>query len=114
MNNKAFTLIELLVVLLILGILMTITIPNIMNAIEVSKETSFERQKKLIEQAAQRWKIDNPEKAKEECIDIQILEENGYLENNLINPKTKQKMSGSVKKDKNSKYIYQDKTCSDD
>ena len=59
MNNKAFTLVELLAVIIILGLLVTITVPNIMNAIDISREKSYNSQVEEIEKAAERWAVDN-------------------------------------------------------
>ena len=112
MKNKAFTLIELLAVIVILGLLATIATPNIMSALTISKENSYHRQIKLIEEAAERWAVDNPQELTERMqnstlsIDIEELQTNGYLEKNLNNPATKKKMEGCISIEKRSKNIY--------
>lgn len=111
MNNKAFTLIELLVVILLLGLLATITTPNIINAINVSKEKAYERQVKLIEEAAERWVVDNIQIASSKNkISISELKTEGYLNNKEAkNPKTKEDMRGCVFITKgNNKYEYRE------
>ncbi len=110
MNNKAFTLIELLAVIVVLGLLVTITTPNIINAINLSREKAYERQVKLIEEAAERWAIDNMQSNySKDSISIADLKAEGYLNNDEVkNPKTKKEMSGCIfiTKD-NSKYKYE-------
>ena len=117
MNNKAFTLIELLAVIVVLGLLATITTTNIINAINVSREKAYERQVKLIEEAAERWAVDNIQIASSNNnINVSELKSEGYLNNNETkNPKTKKDMNGCVliKKESN-KYKYEySETCSE-
>lgn len=114
MKNKAFTLIELLAVIVILGLLATITIPNIINSIKISSEKAYDRQVRLIEEAAERWTVDNPEKLSEKMhykianIKIVDLQTEGYLDKNLNNPITKNKMDGcvTITKNDNNGNIY--------
>ena len=82
MKNKAFTLIELLAVIVILGLLATITTPNIINAINVSREKTYSRQISLIEEAAERWAVDNMQIASSKNkISVSELKTEGYLNN---------------------------------
>ena len=113
MKNRAFTLVELLAVIVILGILATISVPNIMNAINVSREKAYERQVKIIEEAAERWAVDNIQIASSKnSIDVLELKREGYLNKDEVkNPKTKEDMSGCVLITKeNNKYEYSE-TC---
>jgi len=48
MNEKGFTLIELLSVIIILGIILSIAVPQVLNVIQNSKEQSFESNSKMI------------------------------------------------------------------
>ena len=115
MKNKAFTLIELLAVIVILGLLATITTPNIINVINVSREKTYSRQISLIEEAAERWAVDNMQIASSKNkISVSELKTEGYLNKNEVkNPKTKTEMDGCVfiTKDNNKyKYEYRE-TC---
>lgn len=114
MNNKAFTLTELLAIIIILGLLATIAAPNIMSAINKSNKKAVERQEKLIEEAAERWAVDNPRdlSAKmtenEAVIKVEELQDKGYLDNDIKNPSKKDKMDGCVLiKKQNNIYKYQ-------
>ena len=51
-NNKGFTLIELLAVVIILGIVMTIAVPNVLSMLDRNKkETFIEHAKTMVNQA---------------------------------------------------------------
>ena len=113
MNNKAFTLVELLAVIIILGLLVTITVPNIMNAIDISREKSYNSQVEEIEKAAERWAVDNLQTVNsKEYITVTELKEEGYLNKKEVkNPKTKEEMNGCVfiiKENNNYKYEYKE------
>lgn len=119
MNNKAFTLIELLAVIVILALLATIATPNIINSINVSREKAYERQKKAIEEAAERWGVDNQEELSEkvendEPVTIKELKEKGYIDKKISDPSTKDEMTGCVqikKNDNNYTYEYSNEEC---
>ena len=100
--------------IVVLGLLVTITTPNIINAINLSREKAYQRQVKLIEEAAERWAVDNMQQvSSKEYITVTELKEAGYLnKNELKNPKTKNDMGGCVfiKKENNYKYEYSN-TC---
>ena len=51
MNKKGFTLIELLAVIVILAIIMVIAVPQILNVIDKSRESAWESNVKMIEDA---------------------------------------------------------------
>ena len=58
-NNKGFTLVELLAMLVVLGILMAITVPNISGILSQQKETAFiEDASKLINTAKMKMSTD--------------------------------------------------------
>ena len=113
MKNKAFTLVELLAVIVVLGLLATITAPNIINALNISREKSYNRQVKLIEEAAERWAVDNMQIASSKNkIFVTELKTEGYLNKNEVkNPKTKEEMNGCVfiiRNDNKYKYEYRE------
>ena len=51
MNKKGFTLIELLAVIVILAIIMVIAVPQILNVIDKSRESAWNSNVKMIEEA---------------------------------------------------------------
>ena len=52
MNEKGFTLIELLAVVIILGVIMTIAVPNVLSMLDRNKKTTFiEHAKTMVNQA---------------------------------------------------------------
>lgn len=55
MKNKGFTLVEMIAVIVVLSIIITITIPIVVNRIESSKQKSYDVQIKEIERAAESW-----------------------------------------------------------
>lgn len=120
MRKKAFTLIELLAVITILGIVAIITTPIITSSINASKEKAYDRQKELIEKAAETYVNENILTFSANRICVQSLIDEGYLKNSEIkNPsdKTENMKEGCVSVDKsnskNYKYSYKKKSlCS--
>ena len=55
MNSKGFTLIELLAVIVILGIIMAFTYPNVVSLIEKNKNDNYVQLKESIESAAKSY-----------------------------------------------------------
>ena len=97
-KNFGFTLIELLGVIIILGILALITFPIIDNSIKKSKEQSLERIIDNIEEAAYNYSVENDlgYTTKYNSLSLQKLIDNGYLQKDVINPITNEKMQGCV------------------
>lgn len=114
MNDRAFTLVELLAVFVILGIIALISSSGITGALNVSKDKAFERQKEVIESAAERWAIDNMDiVSSKDKISIDELKSEGYLnkKEDIVDPRNKKKMTGCVfiiKTDSEYKYEYRD------
>ena len=84
MKNKGFTLMELLGVIVILGILILISFPLILNQVKKSKQEIKNSTKELIIDAARDYFEDNMTASyKTEgityCIEIETLENQGYL-----------------------------------
>ena len=112
--KKGFTLIELLTVIVILGIIVAITVPTIVDLIRGSRIDACEEQKSAIEAAAQRWHTETNGEGK--LIDgvgtviVSDLQEAGYLDANKTyqNPIDDSDITGkevTISKD-GSKYSY--------
>ena len=123
MNKKAFTLIELIAVITIIGLIATITVPIIWDAIKSSRDKAFERQKEMIIDAAKRYAADNATSIGEtSSITIGELKDKGYLSTKGIsNPKDKKEMNGCVEINYNGvynqyeySYIEDSKSCKKD
>ena len=108
MKNKAFTLVELMAIIIIIGVIATIAVPNVTNAIKISKQKSCEKQKEMIIDAAKRWATDN--RISNSNVSIETLKTEGYIKNEDIkNPLTKKNMTGEINITYNStynQYIY--------
>lgn len=115
MKNKGFSLIELLTTIVLIGVLAGICTPIIITAINDSKEKSYERQKEMIEKAAERYVSENALEFSGDKLTISFLKTKGYLKDDKIkNPKNpSEEMNGCVYviiNDKKSSYQYRE-TC---
>lgn len=112
--KKGFTLIELLGVIVILGILVLILFPNILNQVKKSKKAISEATKSLVIDAAKDYVEDNINDYHEinentYCINVSTLVENNYLnekikDENLNDLDTTKKVKLTYK---NSKFEYE-------
>lgn len=109
-NKKGFTLLELLAVLVIIGLIALVTIPAIVGVVKNSKDTLYQKQIESIESAARLWGSDHildlPNGESGTCyyndinncaetyqkliIDLQLLQNNGYISSDLKNTNTKE------------------------
>lgn len=120
--NKGFTLVELLAVIIILGVLTLVTVVSVNPILKDAKKGLTDTQIDNIEEVASLYyikygvglddfELDNPR----DCINVSELIETGYIENEEVtNPKTGEKILGSVKVTYNSNnyiYEYQDNAC---
>ncbi|MDD3341656.1 MAG: prepilin-type N-terminal cleavage/methylation domain-containing protein [Bacilli bacterium] len=101
MTKKGFTMIELLGVIVVLGLLATIIYPVVNNSINRSKEDLYNVQISSIKSGARSWGADHmADLPKEEGTTIKVmlteLQENGYVDEDLQNPKTKEVFDGSI------------------
>ncbi len=90
--KKGFTLVELLVTIGVLVLILLIVTPSLVGVINDSREKSFEETKRNIKGAANNYMIENsgnfPENVGEShTIEIETLQDEGYLKRNIINPK---------------------------
>lgn len=113
LKHNAFTLAELLGVIIILSIIGLITFSSIDKNLKEGRITTCKTQEKNIIEGAKTYIIDNPNELPNsgtKLISLSLLEENGYIEENLINPMTdkeyKNETHVEIKKEKENKYTY--------
>ena len=117
--KKGFTLIELLGVIVILSVIALITTPIIQSAISNNKNATCESQTKSYEKAAKNYVTNNiyeydcnpGENEAEFEVNLSDLIENGYIDENIDNPKGGT-FTGYVKltlncQNKNYKYSFE-------
>jgi prepilin-type N-terminal cleavage/methylation domain-containing protein len=79
-QRTAFTLIEIMVVVAIIGLLASIAIPNIRNAIEKARKQACAVNRKNIDGAKLQWSVENHEAATATPTDADLFGENAYIE----------------------------------
>ena len=100
---KGFTLVELLAVIVILGIVISIATPIVINVIDSSSEKLYEEQVQLIENTTEKWVIEHTGEVEREesfsrCVSIEELQAGGYISSSDVkDPKTGKPMNGCVK-----------------
>lgn len=77
--KKGFTLIEVIAVIVIMGVILALTLPNIVNQISNKEEDISEASRKLIYTAADLYINDNINNYPS-CIKLETLVNGGYLE----------------------------------
>ena len=77
MNKKGFTLTELLGIIVILGLIMLIVTPAILNRLSSKKEEINEIQTQMLKDAANMYFENNPDN--NGCVSIDTLKNEGYL-----------------------------------
>lgn len=92
-KSKGFTMVELLAVLVVLAIVTAISVPVITRSLKSGKENSYEQQLNTILDGAKTYGAKNinilPTKGNSKTITLQDLKEDGYVEDDIKNPKTK-------------------------
>lgn len=94
--KNGFTLIELLVVIVIVGILSTIAYVTIDKSIKNSRNNLYNVQLNQIYDGTESWVFDNITKLENKqvyCVKLGTLEDEGYVEKGIINPKTDKKFN---------------------
>ena len=111
MNKKGFTLIEILAVITILSIIGVIIVIKVGETVNTAKNSLSDNQIKKIIEATKKYMIENPdllpsiESLDNIIITTNELLENGIIENeNIINPKTKEKIEGCIEISYNNNY----------
>ena len=91
MKKNGFTLIELLAFLIIMGIVLVIAVPNVINIIDENSERVYNTQIDNIVKSAKTWGADNIGKLpnnNDESVVVTLgqLQNGGYAKRNLKNP----------------------------
>ncbi len=112
MKEQGFTLVELLAVIVILSLIALISVPAITGIIKSSKETLSDAQRKNIELSAKNWASDikNVKKLPQEdgdniCIELTTLQNEGYADLEIKNPKNGKDLIASVQITRNGKNL---------
>lgn len=90
--KNGFTLVELLAVLVVLGVITLVSVPNIINTNKKSIENDYNEFKITVENAAEIYMETHPNEKPEsgsKVITVSKLRNDGYINKNLTNPKTK-------------------------
>lgn len=93
--KKGFTLIELLAVLALLGIIILVAIPSLVNSNQKQKQNEKDRFNEIINDACETYV--SVEKINDNTIQVSTLIEKGYLSGDLVNPNTGKKISTEYK-----------------
>ncbi len=100
MKKNGFTLAELLGVITILSLILLIAIPTIDRMLKEGKTDLYASQIKSIEAAAKMWGTDHinelPDVNETKTITLSRLWQDGYMDENIENPKTKKPFSGNL------------------
>lgn len=93
MKRNGFTLIEILAVIIILGVVGLIVMPVVTSSLKESKDDLYQVQISNIREAAKTWAADNiytlpTEKDKSVIVTLGTLQNEGYIDEGIKNPKT--------------------------
>lgn len=113
MKNKGFTLMELMAAIIILGVISLIAVPLVERVLSGIGEDSYKTQIKNIRAGARQWAADDlsrlPSTNSNTTITLSILQQAGFVKNNLYNPETQELISPDMEiiiEEKNGTYIY--------
>ena len=94
-KKNGFTLVEVLTVLVVLSVVVVTAVPIVGSTITQARERAYQTQILGIEEAAKTWAgehildtptVENPTKT----LNLEDLVQMGYIEKDIINPKTKE------------------------
>ena len=91
MKKNGFTFIEILGVITLLALISTIILISVSKSLKDSKEKLYQIEMENIKSAASMWRTDNIELVPDndiQIITLKDLQDNGYIKEDLINPKT--------------------------
>lgn len=118
MNQKGLTLIELLAVIIILSLIALIVAPNIARSLKEYREQLYTVQLTDIKESAKNWLADQidqgnstniPTEEKKVTVTVLTLQNGGYVDPELKDPRTKQPINGTTFvtiEFKNNQYYY--------
>lgn len=96
-KRTGFTLVELLAVIVILAIILMITVPGVLSIINKTKNEAYESQQKMIKEATRNYLVGQRNQVvwngQQTIIGLTDLQDAGYLEKNLIDPRDKSKLT---------------------
>lgn len=96
MKQKAFTMIELLGIMAILGIILLMTAPTILNSLKKQEADKYNTFLNQINVASETYVVENPDyfdwTKTDNKIDLADLVNNDYISGNTVNPKTDKKL----------------------
>ena len=101
MKNRGFTLVELLVTIGILALLLLIAAPTVDYIISNSQEKTYQETVNNIKEAARLYFAQKPyllpqEIGDESKVTIEELKNNGYLDKNIVDPRTDELIGGMI------------------
>ena len=120
MKNKGFTLVELLAVIAILMLLITVITPKVMKQLNSAKNITEQKQIDTLIEIAKIYTNEHTNRLplgnNESIITIDELKQAGLInKDQILNPKTKEEMTGCVKIqnviNNKYKYIYSEDEC---
>ncbi len=97
-NKKGFTLVEILSIIVLLGLISLLAFPAVDKYINEAKEEIYQNQVNYIILGAKNWAVENKlilpkEEGQEFRITLDTLMNEGFLEFDIKNPKTKKPFS---------------------
>ena len=113
--KKGFTLVELLAIIVLLGIIIVVAIPSLNESNRKANNNKTKEFNEIINTACISYIEINKSKLGDKTeIDVKTLIDEGFLKDNLVNPKTNKKILEENKKikidtkDKKTTCIYQE------